>query len=99
MSEVEKREIISKLPTCYRKCQGFCHHPLYSNYRESLDSAVSNSAVPDLVRFQNRTKLSKFPDTYSAVFSRKIANFCTKMEQNWSKHKGPRLVRIFETAL
>ena len=31
-------------------------------YRESPDCAVSNSVVPDLGRFQNSTKLSKFPD-------------------------------------
>ena len=49
-------------------------------YRESPDSAVSNSAVPDLVRFQNRTKLSKFPDIVR-FFPEKLPIFVPK----WSR--------------
>ena len=58
----------------------WCYHCLLTCYMESPDSAVLNIAVPDLVRFQNRTKLSKFPDIVR-FFPEKLPIFVPK----WSR--------------
>ena len=71
---------ITEVMVSMHKNYEFIFSDIHPTYRESPDSAVSNSAVPDLVRFQNRTKLSKFPDIVR-FFPEKLPIFVPK----WSR--------------